>query len=72
MCEVLAIVLPTMVYIFIFGKTTLIGLIDRHDVDFESGIVTFQHPDRRLKLHYENLPMQYTEIFKVVKNGNFQ
>ena len=21
---------------------------------------------------YENLPMQYTEIFKVVKNGNFQ
>ena len=22
--------------------------------------------------HYENLPMQYTEIFKVVKNGNFQ
>ena len=22
--------------------------------------------------HYENLPMQYTEIFKVVKNENFQ
>ena len=22
--------------------------------------------------HYENLPMQYTEIFKVVKNVNFQ
>ena len=24
------------------------------------------------KHHYENLPMQYTEIFKVVKNENFQ
>ena len=22
--------------------------------------------------HYENVPMQYTEIFKVVKNENFQ
>ena len=22
--------------------------------------------------HYENMPMQYTEIFKVVKNENFQ
>ena len=22
--------------------------------------------------HYENLPMQYTDIFKVVKNENFQ
>ena len=22
--------------------------------------------------HYENLPMQYTEIFKCVKNENFQ
>ena len=22
--------------------------------------------------HYENMPMQYTEIFKVVKNDNFQ
>ena len=22
--------------------------------------------------HYENLPMQYTEFFSVVKNGNFQ
>ena len=21
--------------------------------------------------HYENMPMQYTEVFKVVKNGNF-
>ena len=24
-----------------------------------------------LALHYENLPMKYTEIFKVVKNENF-
>ena len=23
-------------------------------------------------LHYENMPMQYTETFKVVKNENFQ
>ena len=23
-------------------------------------------------LHYENMPMQYTEIFRVVKNENFQ
>ena len=23
-------------------------------------------------MHYETLPMQYTEIFKVVKNENFQ
>ena len=23
-------------------------------------------------IHYENMPMQYTEIFKVVKNENFQ
>ena len=23
-------------------------------------------------MHYENMPMQYTEIFKVVKNENFQ
>ena len=22
--------------------------------------------------HYENMPMQYTEIFKVVKNENYQ
>ena len=22
--------------------------------------------------HYENLPMQYTEIFKAIKNENFQ
>ena len=25
-----------------------------------------------VRAHYENLPMQYTEIFKVVKNENFQ
>ena len=25
-----------------------------------------------LKYHYENMPMQYTEIFKVVKNENFR
>ena len=24
-----------------------------------------------MKYHYENMPMQYTEIFKVVKNENF-
>ena len=23
------------------------------------------------RFHYENMPMQYTEIFKVVKNENF-
>ena len=23
------------------------------------------------RVHYENMPMQYTEIFKVVKNENF-
>ena len=23
------------------------------------------------EIHYENLPMQYTEIFKVIKNENF-
>ena len=23
-------------------------------------------------VHYENMPVQYTEIFKVVKNENFQ
>ena len=27
---------------------------------------------RVFTIHYENLPMQYTEIFKVVKNENFQ
>ena len=26
----------------------------------------------REREHYENLPMQYTEIFKVVKNENIQ
>ena len=25
-----------------------------------------------LSVHYENMPMQYTEIFKVVKIENFQ
>ena len=25
-----------------------------------------------IKDHYENMPMQYTEIFKVLKNENFQ
>ena len=25
-----------------------------------------------LHVHYENLPMQYTEIFKIVKTENFQ
>ena len=25
-----------------------------------------------LIIHYENMPMQYTEVFKVVKNENFQ
>ena len=32
------------------------------------------HPYYRLyfRFHYENMPMQYTEIFKVVKNENFQ
>ena len=25
-----------------------------------------------VKMHYENMPMQYTEVFKVVKNENFQ
>ena len=25
----------------------------------------------RTRLHYENMPMQYKEIFKVVKNENF-
>ena len=25
-----------------------------------------------MSIHYENMPMQYTEIFKVVKNENFQ
>ena len=26
----------------------------------------------RCNYHYENMPMHYTEIFKVVKNKNFQ
>ena len=25
-----------------------------------------------IAFHYENMPMQYTEIFKAVKNENFQ
>ena len=25
-----------------------------------------------VNLHYENMPMQYIEIFKIVKNENFQ
>ena len=25
-----------------------------------------------MPLHYENMPMQYTEIFKIAKNENFQ
>ena len=28
--------------------------------------------ERKNGTHYENLPMQYTEIFEVVKNENFQ
>ena len=28
--------------------------------------------DFMVGVHYKNMPMQYTEIFKVVKNENFQ
>ena len=28
--------------------------------------------DSFARIHYENMPMQYTEIFKLVKNENFQ
>ena len=28
--------------------------------------------DKHILLHYENMPMQYIEIFKIVKNENFQ
>ena len=37
-------------------------------------LITFfflQNVARSRHTHYENLPMQYTEIFKVVKNDNF-
>ena len=27
---------------------------------------------KAIYIHYENMPMQYREIFKVVKNENFQ
>ena len=27
---------------------------------------------KKRRTHYENMPMQYTEIFKVLKNENFQ
>ena len=30
------------------------------------------HIEGQKYIHYENLPMQYTEIFKIVKNENFQ
>ena len=50
---------------------------------YESYILVFHPPTSNRQLctgyigmlfisHYENVPMQYTEIFKVVKNGNFQ
>ena len=29
-------------------------------------------PDHCSNSHYENMPMQYTDIFKIVKNENFQ
>ena len=36
-----------------------------------SCVPTIIHSVSDLASHYENLPMQYTEIFEVVKNENF-
>ena len=40
----------------------------------QDGMLTVLHvkPSQRPISQYENMPMQYTEIFKVVKNENFQ
>ena len=37
----------------------------------EDVIIKIIHEELWGKLLYENFPMQYTEIFKVVKNENF-
>ena len=42
----------------------------RNDVAAEENI--FDVADLAETFHYENMPMHYTEIFKVVKNENFQ
>ena len=42
---------------------------------YECDGANIHYPDlkkKKCKIHYENLPMQYTVIFKVVKNENFQ
>ena len=51
-------------------RQDLLGIVTRH---------CFSDPGKKLRSgaivrfsHYENLPMQYTEIFKVVRNENVQ
>ena len=53
-------------------------LFGNHIVGFPTRLLKYSsgfsvlHPINNSGYHYENMPMQYTEIFKIVKNENFQ
>ena len=40
------------------------------ELNFEWNIVSCK--SFVIRIHYQNMPMQYTEAFRVVKNENFQ
>ena len=46
--------------------------LSKHTVHCDTSVIIRETPGNVLLPHNENTPMQYTEIFKVVKNENFQ
>ena len=68
--------MPTRAYINSFGKVLMaIALPNKHESNISIckcvGYGAFCH-FMTILLHYETLPMQYTEKFSAAKNENFQ
>ena len=64
---------PTIVshYNYYGSKMLTCEPVQIHNLGFRPGPTQTDLYSHRSKLHYENMAMQYTEIFIVVKNENF-
>ena len=60
--------LSLQLYFFIFS--TCVETL--HTSEIKSCCIFKRKTQFKIRYHYENMPVQYTEIFKVVKNENFQ
>ena len=61
-----------MSFYFLALKCSILKVLDQpylhpDTILYDKRVAVMYHKD-----HYENMPMQYTEIFEVVKNENFQ